>query len=278
MFAEQFMELLADLAAWSVLAFSLLLFVSQWLVFRFGRTVGMWYRTARGTNEAEGVGVVVGGLLGLLAFILALTLSYSTSRFDERRAGALAEANAIGTAWLRSHAIDHPRAREIEMLIENYARVRKEFMLETRNSPAIAELKARSSALQSEIWDHLSAISRERSDPVFTSLMAALNDMFDMSAAEQFAFEARLAPQLFWLLIGMALISMAALGYQLGMKGHKMSILSALLIGVWTAVIVVILDLSAPRLGTFRTSLSVYDWTLQGFKGGKSIPPQPSVR
>jgi hypothetical protein len=29
-------------------------------------------------------------------------------------------------------------------------------------------------------------------------------------------------------------------------------------------------------LGTFRTSLSVYDWTLEGFKGGVSIP-QPSL-
>ncbi len=272
------MELLADLAAWSVIAFSLVLFANQWLVFRGGRIFGTWHRTARGTNEAEGVGVVVGGLLGLLAFILALTLSYSTSRFDERRAGALAEANAIGTAWLRSHAIDHPRAREIAMIIENYARVRKEFMLETRNSPAIAELNTRTSTLQNEIWGHLSAIARERSDPVFTSLMAALNDMFDMSTAEQFAFEARLAPQLFWLLIGMALISMGALGYQLGMKGQKTSILSALLIGVWSAVIVVILDLSAPRLGTFRTSLSVYDWTLQGLKGGMSIPAPPSAK
>jgi TPP-dependent 2-oxoacid decarboxylase len=72
--------------------------------------------------------------------------------------------------------------------------------------------------------------------------MASINDVFDASAAERFAFEARLAPQLFWLLIGMAMISMAALGYQLGLKGQKTYILSGLLVAVWTAVIVVILD------------------------------------
>jgi hypothetical protein len=99
--------------------------------------------------------------------------------------------------------------------------------------------------------------------------------MFDSSAAERFAFEARLKPQLFWLLIGMALISMSALGYQLGLKGQKTNALSGLLIAVWTAVIFVILDLSAPRLGSLRTDLSVYDWTLQGFKGGVPIPPSP---
>jgi hypothetical protein len=266
------MELLADLAASSVLAFSLLLFVTQWLALKVGHILGLRQRTSRGTSEAEGVGVVVGGLLGLLAFVLALTLSYSSTRFDERRAGALAEVNAIGTAWLRGQAIDHPRSREISKLLETYTLARKEFMLAPRRSPALDEINTRSSALQTEIWGHLSALARERSDPIVASLMASINDVFDASSAERFAFESRLAPQLFWLLIGMALISMAALGYQLGLKGQKTYILSAFLVAVWTAVIVVILDLSAPRLGTFRTSLTVYDWTLQGFKGGVPIP------
>lgn len=269
------MELLADVAEWSVPAFGLILFASQLLMYMAGRVLGTRQRNSRGTAEADGVGVVVGGMLGLLAFILALTLSYSSSRFDERRHGALAETNAIGTAWLRAQAIDHTHGREIAKLIETYTRVRHDFMLAPRNAPGIDELNVRSSALQTEIWGHLSAIVRERSDPVVVALMAALNDMFDLSAAERFAFEARLAPQLFWLLIGMALISMSALGYQLGLKGQKSYGLSILLIAVWTAVIVVILDLSAPRLGAFRTNLSVYDWTLQSFKGGVPIPESP---
>jgi hypothetical protein len=40
-------------------------------------------------------------MLGLLAFVLALTLSFANSRFSERIQGTLNEANAIGTAWLR---------------------------------------------------------------------------------------------------------------------------------------------------------------------------------
>jgi hypothetical protein len=45
---------------------------------------------------------------------------------------------------------------------------------------------------------------------------------------------------------------------------------------MWTLVIVDILDLVSPRLGTFRTNAAAYEWTLQGFKGGLTIPPQPS--
>ena len=37
---------------------------------------------------------------------------------------------------------------------------------------------------------------------------------------------------------------------------------------MWTVVIVDILDLASPRIGAFRANAAVYDWTLQGFKGG----------
>jgi hypothetical protein len=46
----------------------------------------------------------------------------------------------------------------------------------------------------------------------------------------------------------------------------------------WTVVIVDILDLASPRIGAFRASAAVYDWTLQGFKGGLQIPPLPASK
>ena len=98
--------------------------------------------------------------------------------------------------------------------------------------------------------------------------MAALNQTFDMSTAARFAHDSRIPTQLFWLLIGMALIAMAGLGYQLGLKGQRSHVLATLLTAVWTAVIVVILDLSAPRLGAIRTSVEVYDWILEDSRAG----------
>ena len=71
---------------------------------------------------------MVGGLLGLLAFVLALTLSFGSARFEERRQGTLAEANAIGTAWLRAEATGHPRGSEIARLLEDYGRLRKDYL------------------------------------------------------------------------------------------------------------------------------------------------------
>jgi hypothetical protein len=76
----------------------------------------------------------------------------------------------------------------------------------------------------------------------------------------------------------MALMSMAALGYQVGLRGNPSHVLAALLTLMWTAVIVDILDLATPRIGALRTSAAVYEWTLQGFQGGVPIPPPPGPR
>jgi hypothetical protein len=269
------MEFLAQLASWSLLAFAVLLFLTQVAIRVFGYWLGVRHRTTHGTSGAEGVGLVVGGMIGLLGFVLALILSFGTTRFDERRQGTLAEANAISTAWLRASAVGDPRSLKIADSLEEYARVRRDYIQADRNSPTIAILNQRTSSIQAEIWEQLSAITRERTDPVVVSLMVAINETFDMSTTERFAHDSRFPTGLFWLLIGMAHISMGALGYQLGLSGQKTHIFATLLTAVWTAVIVVILDLSAPRLGTIRTSVDVYDWALQDFKNSAPTAQPP---
>jgi predicted benzoate:H+ symporter BenE len=106
--------------------------------------------------------------------------------------------------------------------------------------------------------------------------MSAVNDAFDSSTTERFAFAFTLPPQLFALLGGMALLGMAALGFQLGLRGNPHRILSVMLTVLWTVVVVQIFDLASPRVGGLRTSAAVYDWTIQGFHGGLQIPPLPS--
>jgi hypothetical protein len=272
------MTVLVAIADWSIYAFGLLLFAAQMLAHEAGYWFG-WRRKARGGDgQAEGVGLVVGGILGLLAFVLALTLSFANTRFSDRVQGTLAEANAIGTAWLRAEAIGDVRGPEIARLLEQYAQVRIDFVRAGIDRAAIDEINKRTNALQSQIWGHMAAIARDYPNPVSASLMAALNDTFDRATAERFAYNLKLPPRILWLLIGMALLGVSTLGYQLGLRGRQVHMLVALLSLVWTVVIVDILDLASPRLGALRAGTAVYEWTSQGFKGGLSIPPAPAAR
>jgi hypothetical protein len=242
--------------------------------------VGHWFASRqklRSDGRSESATIVVGGLLGLLAFVLALTLSFASGRFNERREGTLIEANAISTAWLRAAAIGEPRSNEIARLFEEYTQVRLDFV-RTGDEPArLAALNQRTNTLQSTIGGHSAAMLRERPGPVSTWLASSINEAFDAGTDERFGFALKLPSQIFWLVVGLSVLGIGVVGYQLGQKGGTIRPMIALLMLAWTVVIVDILDLAAGRFGNFRTDPAAYEWALRSFKGGVSIPPLPDA-
>lgn len=271
------MEFLKELAEWSELAFAAVLLAVLFAAYEVGSLVAR-HLGGGAEKPPEGVGVIVGGLLALLAFVLALTLSHASARFSERRTDALEEANAISTAWARAQAIGHPRGVEIARLLEEYLKVRLDFVETGRDPANLEKLNRTTNALQTLMTGHLAAIVREQPNTVATSLMSALNETFDAATAERFAFARGVPVQVFWLLISLSLLSAAALGYQLGFVKQRPRLLAAVLMAAWTIVTVGILDLGSGRLGAIRTSADVYRWTLQGFSGGVPIPPAPEQK
>lgn len=264
-----------EIASYGAIAFAAVLFLIQMTSGEIGLRLGL--RQARNDDAPrEGVGVIVGGMLGLLAFVLALTLSHSSARFQERRTGVVAEANAIGTAWLRAQAIGGPRGLEIARLLEDYTRERIAYVAADRAPGGIAAINARTATMQGQMWGHATAISRERPDPVAAGLLAALNETFDLATAERVAFSQGIPPVLFWLLSAMSTVTIGALGYQLGMRNQRLRLMSLVLVAMWTAILTLVFDLGAPRLGGIRVGTAAFEWTLQGFQGGVTIPPLPA--
>lgn len=268
------MEYLRELAEWSQPAFAALLLLTFFLAYEAG--VWIAHRSA-GSHEKppEGVNVIVGGLLALLAFVLALTLSYASARFSERRSGALSEVNAISTAWSNAEVIGHPRGKEIARLLEDYTKVRLAFVEAGRDKARIDNLNKTTNAMQSTMTGHLAAIVQDQPNTVSTALMKALNESFDAATSERFAYDRGLPTQIFWLLISLTLLGAAALGYQMGFVRQRPRLLAIALMLGWTIVTVDILDLASPRIGSFRIDSDVYRWMLQNFQSGVKIPPFP---
>lgn len=262
------MELLAIIADRSIFLFGVMLFALQTGSYVLGLRMGRRHR--RRGDAVESVGVVVSGMLALLAFVLALTLSFANARYNERQAGSLSEASSLATAWLRAKAVGGPDGEAIAGLLQDYTRVRTEYVRAARDDSIISGFNQQTAALQSAIWTRLIKIVHERTDPVADSLMVSLNNAFDAGTAERFAFDFRLPEQMFWLLMTLTMVSMACLGFQLGLSGEPPRILVALLILVWTSVIVNILDLASGRLGNLRAVTAPYEWTLRGFDTGLS--------
>ena len=66
------------------------------ILYEFGYRFGLWWQR-RTPDEKEGpTGMLVGSLLALMAFLLAITMGMASDRFDARRGFVLAEACKYG--------------------------------------------------------------------------------------------------------------------------------------------------------------------------------------
>jgi hypothetical protein len=67
----------------------------------------------------EPFGVLQAAMLGVMGLILAFGLSLALSRYEDRRATIVEEANAIGTTYLRAQTLPEPiRGRSLELLVD----------------------------------------------------------------------------------------------------------------------------------------------------------------
>ena len=101
-------------------AFAIVTMICYEVGFRLGR----WWQV-RTPGEQEGpTGMLVGSILALLAFLLAVTMGMAADRFDARRSLVLAEANAIGTAYLRAGYLPEPASSQARELLRQYVPLR----------------------------------------------------------------------------------------------------------------------------------------------------------
>ena len=194
------------------------------------------------------VSAPVGATMGLLAFLLAFTFGMAATRFESRKQVVLQEANAIGTAYLRTSFLPETLREDARNSLREYLALR------TGGAPAIAtpEGMARSSALHDQLWA-IATSAEAISDTVSTGLFVeSINAVIDLDATRVTANRNRI-PGSIWLMLGVVTIfSMASIGYEFGLTGERSWALTILMAVAFTAVITLIADLDRSQLGLLR--------------------------
>ncbi len=259
-----FFRYLSELGLAATMAF---LFVSLLVVTDVGYGLGRLKRArlpAKG-DELSAVSTLTAGMIGLLTFTLSLSISFAQNRYEMRRGLVLAEANAIGTAWLRTKLIDGEEAHSIAAKIEDYARARLDFTSAASDAD-VPVLVARTNALQTDIWQTTQVVAHRSPNAVTTALVNALNEMFDDSNSQQFAYISRVPARIMLGLYFGSLLSIGALGYQFGIAGRRQVVLSSLLWLMWSGGMLLVVDLNLPRTGHIAADVAPLVWTIQGFR------------
>lgn len=216
--------------------------------FRFGRRV----RGRQPDHRDGSTPVLVGSLLGLLAFLLAVTMSMASDRFDTRRQLVLTEANSIGTTYLRAGYLPAPYADDIRRLLREYAPLRV-----NAADPAVFEANLKkSTALQDRMWAKTEELARDQpSSQVLALFIESLNETIDVQESRVTAIVyARVPATVLLMLLLAVLVTIAIVGYSAGLAASRGLPSAVVLVFVLGALMTLLIDLDRPRDGLLQVS------------------------
>jgi hypothetical protein len=218
------------------------------ILYEIGFRVGRWWQS-RSPNEVEGpTGALVGSLFALMAFLLAITMGMASDRFDTRRGLVLAEANSIGTTYLRAGYLPEPVASRSQELLREYVPLR---IVSPGDQSDIQARIARSSEIQAELWTMAAELARSTpSSDVLAIYIEALNDTIDVNETRITAgLYARVPETILVLLIIGSALTLGMVGYGAGLTHRRSPLTATVLIVVLGAVITLVVDLDRPQDG-----------------------------
>lgn len=168
------------------------------------------------------------------------------------------EANAIGTALLRTSLIEQPERGALKALLERYLDVRVEFYDaggdETRTRAALAA----SERLHAELWRLVVVTSAARREPtpitaLFVSEVVLVIDMHGLRLA---ALTNHVPSIVMWMLLLVAVLSASITGYASGFSNKHDRLPAAVVQLLIASLSLTIVDLERPRRGLIRSRQS----------------------
>jgi hypothetical protein len=151
----------------------------------------------------------------------------------------------------------------ISDLLKDYGALRRDTLLLDEGDPQISIIAGKVGQLQARLSDLVAGIVQMRSDDMTASLAVALTELFSSTNQQRLAVANQMPAQINVLMLLLVLAGMGVIGHQVGMTGQSHPVLTLVLIGIWTYIVVLILDFGDSRAGTFRTSTEGYEMVLE---------------
>jgi len=226
------------------LAFTIIaLIMSEW-----GYRLGCWWQKHTPDEKEGPTAVIVGSLLALMGFLLAITMGMASDRFDARRELVLLEANSVGTTYLRAGYLPEPASSEIRGLIREYVPLR---IVDTVDIADLQMRMARSVEIHSELWSIAENLARTMPESdVLVLFIESLNETFDLHEKRiTVAIYGRVPETVVFLLFLGSILTLSMVGFSGGLSRRRSPFSAVVLILLLGAVISLVIDLDRSRGG-----------------------------
>jgi len=221
--------------------------IAQW----FAAYAGDVLRRRRGAvseDEREDFNTVQTAILTLLALIIGFSFSMAVTRYDQRKNYEEAEANAIGTEFVRADLLPVESTASVRELLRRYLDQRITFY-QTRDQREIDRLDADTEKLQAELWSAIFPAANAQPTAVRALTISGMNDVLNSQGYTQAAWWNRI-PAAAWMLMGLIAISCNLLiGYSERRKAARLIFVLPIIVSI---SFLLIADINSPRVGIIR--------------------------
>jgi hypothetical protein len=221
------------------------------VAFEVGLKLGRWRVGQPDPEPPLPARMIIGSVLGLLAFVLGFTFSVAAGHFDARNQAVDDEAASIGTAYHRADLLAEPDRTRMIALLREYVGLR----LEVTRSTNVDEVVARLRQLQDQLWSQtISAYKNADSQPPPAIMLQALNEVIDVSSERVLkSMQSRIPVGIWLFLYAMTIVAITAAGYHSGLGGNRRHSIAAVAYALaFAAVLVIITDADNPRFGLLQ--------------------------
>lgn len=186
----------------------------------------------------------------MLALLLTFTFSAALQRYEDRSQTVVAEANAIGTTYLRAGRLSAVMEEEVQALLRQYLDVRIQEVRIDSTEPELHEsLLKQAKRMESQLWSHAVRAAELDGRPVTSGLfIQSVNELIDASGTRA----AALNRHVLFLLFATIVLTTATLGYASGIAGHRVTLAALALVMLIALIVHLIIDLDRPRRGAIQ--------------------------
>jgi len=200
------------------------------------------------TDEREDFTVVLTATLTLLGLIIGFTFSMAISRYDLRKNYEEAEANAIGTEYLRANLLPAPEAGKVRDLLKKYVELRVAFY-ESRGGAELDRVNADTAQLQNELWSIVQTAGIAQPTQVIALAVSGMNDVLNSQGYTQAAWWNRIPGAAWALMVAIAICCNLLIGYGAHRTERTLFLVVPLAVSI---SFFLISDIDSPRSGIIR--------------------------
>jgi hypothetical protein len=233
--------------------YPVLVFAVAFVSLSLASAASAWLRRRNSSmdeEQKEDLGLILAASLTLLALIIGFSFSMATNRYDQRKNFEEAEANAIGTEYLRADLLPSADAAKIRKLLGDYTRQRILFYTNTDDTQR-TRIDERVNQLEAELWTAVRGpVEAQPAPPIVALVLSGMNDVINSQGYTQAAYWNRIPTAAWYLLATIALCCNVLFGYRMQTTG-KLALVLPLIVSI---SLLLIADIDAPRHGLIHVS------------------------